>query len=415
MPEIPSESPDAPVEPSRPWWKRKRFGGSFLVVSIALHLLFGVGATYYVVQSIAAKRAKAFQGGPPNPSRSQKAVEHRVQVAKQKQTSSAPAPPKRVAVAGLAKVSLPEMPSVPVTAAVNTAKLGGMGGTGGFGVGPGMMGSGKGTGSGGGGIPVFGLRENTGSSLRGTFYDLKQTASGEPSELAGGSDDPIRSPVNEAYSTLLGQFIKGGMNESAVSRFFRGPAPLFTTQVFIPTMSSDKAPQAFNLADKVKPKRWIVVYRGNVTPPEGGSYRFVGWADDILAVRLNGRIVLEASLGNPSGLRPKTEYHFGGINAPFFAGDPVSVSAGNSYPMEIVIGEKPGGEFNAFLLLEKVGAHAEKGGAGSPSLPIFKLAPSNTATRTDHAPEVAADTPWSVWKATSGATGGGLLDQLRRN
>lgn len=400
--------------------RAKRFGGSFLLVSIVLHLLFGVGATVFIVQRIAAKRQLAFQGGPPAPSKSQKKAEHQVQVQKQKQQSSAPAPPKRIAVTGLAKVTLPELPTIPVTnTSLSPMKMTGMGGSGGFGLGPGALGAGNGTGKGGGGVPSFGLRETTGSALKGTFYDLKQGKDGKPTEMGAdeGEGLQINSPQNSAYKTVVGQFIKGGMSEGALARFFQGPTPLYATQVFIPSMSADHGPQAFNLAEKVKPKRWIVVYRGNVTPPESGNFRFVGFADDVLAVRFNGRVVLEGSLVNPSGLRPKTSFHYNGTNASLYEGDTVSVSAGNSYPLEVVIGEQPGGQFNAFLLLEKIGTQPEKSSTGSPLLPIFKLAggtppPGNGGS----APEFAPDTPWSVWKGTPSATSGGnLLDLLRKN
>ena len=47
------------------------FANKVLFISIIIHLIFGAGATYYVVQRIALKRKMTFQGGPPttNPSK----------------------------------------------------------------------------------------------------------------------------------------------------------------------------------------------------------------------------------------------------------------------------------------------------------------------------------------------------------
>ena len=48
----------------------KIFASQFLFVSIVVHVLFGVGATYFIVQRVQAKRKLAFRGGPPSPNAS---------------------------------------------------------------------------------------------------------------------------------------------------------------------------------------------------------------------------------------------------------------------------------------------------------------------------------------------------------
>ena len=143
-------------QPTRP-----RFGtrlqqllaGKFLIVSIAVHLLFGVGATYYVVQRIQAKRKVTFAAGPPAVNPSQRALEHKVSMAKKKNTMSAPAQAKRITTTGFARVALPEMPTMPNAMEVIPNKMAGLGGVGtGFGAGGG--GSGMGTGGGGFGFSL---------------------------------------------------------------------------------------------------------------------------------------------------------------------------------------------------------------------------------------------------------------------
>jgi hypothetical protein len=131
--------------------------GKVLVISIALHLLGGVGATYWVVQTIQAKRKVTFQGPPSAPNPSTRALEHKVSMAKKQQTMSAPAQAKRIASTGLSAIALPEMPNMPTGTDIIPGKMAGMGGTG-VGIGPaGGMGGGGG-GGGGAGINFFGLK-----------------------------------------------------------------------------------------------------------------------------------------------------------------------------------------------------------------------------------------------------------------
>lgn len=71
--------------------------------------------------------------------------------------------------------------------------------------------------------------------------------------------------------------------------FFQGPVPLYATQIFIPRIDANDGPRAFNLAGRVPPRRWAVVYRGKVSPPETGRFHFVGVGDDFIVVRFNGK------------------------------------------------------------------------------------------------------------------------------
>ena len=90
-----------------------------------------------------------------------------------------------------------------------------------------------------------------------------------------------------------------------------------------------------------------------------------------------------------------------------FAWDLIDVIGGNSYDIEILIGERPGGAFSACLLLEKNGVEYEKDGNGSPTLPIFKVGRSVVPKATTSAPVFSEDKSWSVWKAYSGGSAPG--------
>ena len=378
----------------------------FLFVSIAVHLLFGGVATVFIVQTVTAKHKLTFTSAPPSPNRSSRATEHRVQMAQKQKSMSAPPLAKRVTTtAANAKVALPAMPAMPAMASnLTPAKMGGMGGAG-FGLAAAGAPSSS-SGGGGGPVPSFGFRKATGlGSFVGTFYDYKQDREGHPTKMANldkPNDGNAEAAANILEQKEVAQFANSGFSEGAMTNYFKGPDPLFSTQIYIPSISADKGPEAFNLADKVRPRRWIVIYRANVTVPESGRYRFVGKADDSLIVRFNHRIVLDGCIQLPTGRKPTKTYKMEGIHGPteeVAAGDMFEASTGEHYDLEVLIGELPGGVFSVFLQLEKDGVDYAKDAAGCPILPLFKLAPSEIASRGDNMPQLAKDTSWSIWKA----------------
>ncbi len=93
-------------------------------------------------------------------------------------------------------------------------------------------------------------------------------------------------------------------------------------------------------------------------------------------MRFNGQVVLDGSwnLHGVSSIAAKYDYGFSKIPNQFVKGPAVSVKVGNFYDMEVLIGEQPGGEFFADLLVEKDGATYQKESHGSPILPIFRVA-----------------------------------------
>ncbi len=388
-------------EPPKPTLWQRFTNNRFLFISVVAHVLFGLIAAALVVQTITAKRKLTFTAAPPSPNPSTRSLEHKVQMAKKQNTMSAPAQAKRITTAGVAKVSLPEMPAMPAMNTATTSKMGGMGGTS-LGLGPsaGALGTGGGA---GGGPMLFGLRG--GAGLAGTFYDLKQTRDGKPTNMAIVDQNwksPKEEGPNKQYRSELTSFIRNGMSEGALSKYFRGPTTLYSTQFYIPVIAADEAPKAFQVEQKVKPRRWLIVYRGKVTPPESGTFRFVGSADDVLVVRFSGKVVLDAGCNGPgakfepvSDFKHKTPKRLpgtSGVMGNAWEGDTFDVRAGTAYPLEVVIGEWPGGECAFFLLLEKMGGSGE-------NLPVFKLAPSEVKGGQKYMPKFGPDTPWSVWKS----------------
>ncbi len=177
------------------------------LISVALHLLFGVGAGYIIVQNIAAKRKMTFSGGPPTTNRNTRALEHKVAMGKKKNMMSAPAQAKRITTNGLAKIALPDMPSMPSATDAMPNRMAGMGG---FGFGPGG-GGGGGMGSGGGGtVNFFGMR----SRIKNVVFVVDISGS-----MVQGNKNP------ETYARL----------ENEVAKVIQGLAP--TTQFGIVAFS----------------------------------------------------------------------------------------------------------------------------------------------------------------------------------
>jgi hypothetical protein len=365
-------SPSESGSPKGGIWARLK-DRRFLFVSILVHVLFALVAVYLVVQTITPKRKLTFKGGPPSPNPSQRAMDHQVSMAKKQKTMSAPAPAKRITTTAMTKVALPEMPAMPTMDNSPMSKMAGMT-PGGLGMTMGGGGTGGGSG-GGGGVPFFGLRNAKG--LAGTFIDLKQAPDHKPT---GIGKDPSKVPYHDLpYEAAVKQFVSSGFQKTAVERFFQGSSPIFAQQIFIPGIHAEDGPKAFSLEKVVQPSRWVVVYRGKVRAPESGTFRFVGWADDVLVVRFNRNLVLDGSFANVSSWRRKRVYrydfpHSGFAYDGFVVGDAVSVTKDLTYDIEIMIGESPGGHFYAQLLMEKVGEKYQKDKAGNPILPIFRVA-----------------------------------------
>ena len=200
-------------------------------------------------------------------------------------------------------------------------------------------------------------------------------------------------------------------------------------------MSADAAPAAFNCENEVQPSRWIIVYRGTVTPQVSGKFRFVGAGDDVLVVRFNNRPAfdfgytigglgrnlpkeiaessesseIEKNLKKETPMKlPLTLYKYqntptlnrdiGGVAV----GPEFMVEEGKTYPVEILISEIPGGLFSMCLMIEEVGVEYEKDPAGFPILPLFRLDNSPPADLKGQAPPVSKEGP--VWKFVTGAT-----------
>ena len=396
-----------PAAPRLAWYHWRRLGFNFLTISILAHLFLGVGATYLVVQTIQAKRKQTFAGPPASPNVPTRALEHKVQMQKKQQTMSAPAPLKRITTTSNTKIALPAMPAMPKLDAVMVpVSMAGMGGSGaGLGMGVGSGGGGGGGGGGGVAFSLFGLRDNKGSALLGTFFDFKQTPDQRATPIAkNGPDGRLTDDASTGYTQAISAFVQGGMNDSTlVGRYYKGPSPLYATQIYIPTIEASEGPRAFGLQGRVQPSRFMVHYHGTVVAPESGSFHFVGFGDDVLVVRFNNQIVLDCGIFSPTGRTPSRYYMFdslpsygGGWWKGCGEGNSFNVEAGQSYPIDIVISEWGGGQSGYYLLLRKDGVDYKTDSHGNPILPLFRVADVKPPHAQGKAPVFAIDGP--IWK-----------------
>jgi hypothetical protein len=216
---------------------------------------------------------------------------------------------------------------------------------------------------------VFGRSDRGTAALVGIFYDLKQNQRREPVPNAGGG-----------YTRWVDEFIASGLDETLFNRFFRAGLPLYTTQIATGRLNAEAAPKAFGVEGVVQPKLWVVHYKAQVAPPEDGTYRFIGSADDIMAVLVNRKVVL---VGNhPATKFPQTGWSPPSDRGPKPAAQPASIygdwlelKAGQPVDLDILIGERPGGVFHAIVLYEKKGETYPKNGKGEVMLPLFQVAP----------------------------------------
>ena len=168
-------------------------------------------------------------------------------------------------------------------------------------------------------------------------------------------------------------------------------------------MDAKEAPKAFSVEKTVSPAMWLIHYKGQAVPPETGRFRFIGYADDWLAVAVNGKIALVAARQDVKLIQTRWESpEKAGMragNGNLKVGDWIDFKKGIPFDSDIVIGERPGGKFGGFLMIQKEGGVYEMTPDGQfPILPIFQVAPRKVkATKTNAGPPFSENA--SVWTA----------------
>lgn len=221
-------------------------------------------------------------------------------------------------------------------------------------------------------MQAFGGDVDEESALIGRFYDLKQ---------------PIREGAKplkrEGVVDKIREFDNKKWDQRVFEDYYSPEVRLYAPYFYLPRCKASYGPEAFQCNEKedgrrVAPSGWVVVYRGVVTAPESGFFRFVGMGDDTLMVRFNNKLVLEAGWSIPTrgdmvlGTKPsyhaemsgnkhkrafyqyKQTPHWNQVLGGIPAGEVFKVKKGEKYPIEILVSEIPGNEFGFCLLIEKV-------------------------------------------------------------
>ena len=328
-----------------------------LVASLALHLLVGLGLGSWKIFAIITEDEAEIEVVMPPEAIQPKQREYKLKTMRS-QRSTAISTQIPITVDLPSEINLPKVDVPKPSSNKSTIKARGSAGDLGGGLGGGAGESGFAT--------LFGNTSPLTGALEGTFIDFKQ-------------DRYRENPPKQGWMDAGKDFMRN-FRLSEFRKFFSAPQKLYATHFYIPLMSADQAPRAYGVEALVQPSQWIAVYQGKFRSISGGTFRFVGTADDILIVGVKDRTVLSAGFAesNPSKWTPDREPSH---NAPpvseylpkLTEGDWFKLNPGEAAELSVVIGEIPGGEFGCYLFIEEKGVNYDKADDGRPILPVFKL------------------------------------------
>jgi hypothetical protein len=362
----------APAVSHQSFWEK--LGGGSLTIAVLFHVVLLIIGGFWVFQIIQEPEKKV-DFMPPGGGGGERGAEHKIQQKKQQQITPTTNVKRVFAEGAVASYSIPEQgDNFGEMSALSSLSGGGMsGGLGGSGSGSGFgkgNGAGGGLGTGGGSGKLFGPANLFGGKgeregIQGTFIDFKLKPNGKPT----GED-----PSMGNYSKILQDFKRSGWNTQKYPHY--SPSTTLTSKFFsFPVMQDRLAGPAFDSKDSGA-GLWVAHYRGRITASVAGKYRFVGYGDNLLAVKIGRKLVLDASnIGFFGGdaheqVGSGTDHPSG--NLPIFAGEWVTFGAGEE-EIEIILGDQ-GGLFNAGLYIqpEKTPLNIKN---GFPDLPLFLTGP----------------------------------------
>ncbi len=395
---------------------------SAFVVSVSIHAVFILVALTFVAVQVYVKPEQTFEAKEVRrPQMKLRKLQVPVKEMKRNQT---PKLRKTIVVktpTPHVDIKMPEI--IGVKGGLGTGPGGGLGGLG-FGLDLDLFGSSKSRG--------------TGNEFVGHFYDLKQTPKGELTPIGKlAEENTFSGEAQDLCMQAINKFIRSGMKATDLKAFFVAPKEKFATSFNLPPMDASEAPKAFGVEGLVQPSYWICVYRGQIAAPEDGKYRFVGFADDALIVRVRRRIVLDAcwpddigrmtdwksrdddsrkfqinrndfgeitggdwngmfqklseglqagesfssilsKIKTPDGQSYREHGNYISAANRLVLGDWVELKKGQRVDMEVLIGEIPGGSFGCRLLVQQQGVSypmADSDAGQRPVLPVFKTVP----------------------------------------
>jgi hypothetical protein len=244
-------------------------------------------------------------------------------------------------------------------------------------------------------IDLFGSFSGSANFLQGTVYDLKIKPNHTPTGM------------NQAtYTNLLHSFLVKGWDESVLAPFYKASKRLFTPAIWIATTKSEDCAKEMHLDNELSSTYWVGWYHTKITPSQAGSFRFVGFGDDILLVAVNGQTVLDGSLWPVAPVKqtmpwPDADWSvfckFKGQNyGKLRVGDSFVVNTLEPVTIDVLMGDEPGGWYNAFLLIADNGKKYPISPEGVPQYPIFQIGSDPVKRTGDQPPHASQPEPWAV-------------------
>ena len=204
-------------------------------------------------------------------------------------------------------------------------------------------------------ITSFGYDRAMEGTLQGTLYDLKQDQRRRPLKIHN----------KLTHATSIFRSFANNFNISSLDRkFFKLEKELHASYFVIPGQNAAAAPAAFGSTGEIAPSLLAVYYEGTYRPRKTGRFRLFGQGDDVFMVRINGKLVLDATRGYYSNWKQQSkakkeneanpEAYFG-LGNPGVTGHWFTLREEVETEVEIIFGEIPGGLFGGYLLIEEEG------------------------------------------------------------
>lgn len=322
-----------------------------VVVSVAIHLALLLAAGGLVVFTVITKQEKKFVPPPPVERKKMELKKPKVKVKKQ----ARPKASQRISAKSIQAVTDLQLPDVSSMGESFGGELGG------FELMPDLS-----------DMSMFGSKKSAfvGNDFEGTFYVLSLNRDGSRSNVTS----------QEAYDAARRRFYESGWNPNALAMFYRSPQKLYTTFFYIPMTASEFVPRSFGIPDEIYTQTWMAHYKGKFAAKTTGMYRFWGRGENVLAVRVNGKIVLVGghmrAADRTSDWRSTAEEHrkYWRGHGPMGVGDWFELEAGVPADFEIVFGDTDGWWTQCTLTIQKQGEFYPKNPDGAPILPAFKTA-----------------------------------------
>lgn len=222
---------------------------------------------------------------------------------------------------------------------------------------------GLGAGDGGGFGTIIGGKgggQNIDGCLVGIICDLKRDANGKANGYTkNGAWERLKALSQQKFST------------SAMNKYLVAPKKVALNKVYIPAIQATEGPKAFGLND-CGDTGWMAFYTGDLKVDKKMRFRFVGYFDEFVVIRVGGKVVLEAEWlpgtpqtggdgpGKITGWVPQDKGMIGKHvswqkGAKMVYGDWINAEPGKPLKIELALGETAGGACGGLLCVQVEG------------------------------------------------------------